>query len=91
MYKRQDDASDELTNDPVFKSVLEKDAFASQPTVSRFFNRMDEDTLNKFLAINRVLRKDVYKRQGSFVMISSAHRQPSTIRIRIAAETTGFP
>ena len=25
---------------------------------------------------------------GSFVMISSAHRQPSTIRIRIAAETT---
>ena len=33
------------TNDPVFKSVLEKDALASQPTVSRFFNRMDEDTL----------------------------------------------
>ena len=24
-------------------------------------------------------------------MISSAHRQPSIIRIRIAAETTGFP
>ena len=23
-------------------------------------------------------------------MISSAHRQPSTIRIRIAAETTGY-
>ena len=42
----EDDASDELTNDPVFKSVLEKDALASQPTVSRFFNRMDEDTLN---------------------------------------------
>ena len=41
----EDDASDELTNDPVFKSVLEKDALASQPTVSRFFNRMDEDTL----------------------------------------------
>ena len=37
----EDDASDELTNDPVFKSVLEKDALASQPTVSRFFNRMD--------------------------------------------------
>ena len=42
----EDDASDELTNDPVFKSVLEKDALASRPTVSRFFNRMDEDTLN---------------------------------------------
>ena len=46
----EDDDSDEPTNDPVFKSVLEKDAFASQPTVSRFFNRMDEDTLNQFLA-----------------------------------------
>lgn len=42
----EDDASDELTNDSVFKSVLEKDALASQPTVSRFFNRMNEDTLN---------------------------------------------
>ena len=39
------------TDAPVFKSVLEKDALASQPTVSRFFNRMDEDTLNQFLAI----------------------------------------
>ena len=41
----EDDTSDELTNDPVFKSVLEKDTLASQPTLSRFFNRMDEDTL----------------------------------------------
>ena len=54
----EDDASDELTNDPVFKSVLEKDALASQPTVSRFFNRMDEDTLNQFLTIGRILRKE---------------------------------
>ena len=59
----EDDASDELTNDPVFKSVLEKDALTSQPTVSRFFNRMDEDTLNQFLAINRVLRKKIYSIQ----------------------------
>ena len=36
----EDDASDELTKDPVFKAVLEKSALASQPTVSRFFNRM---------------------------------------------------
>lgn len=38
----EDDASDELTNDPVFKSILGKDALASQPTVSRFFNRMEQ-------------------------------------------------
>ena len=59
----EDDASDELTNDPVFKSVLKKDALASQPTVSRFFNRMDEDTLNQFLAIARVLRRKIYSIQ----------------------------
>ena len=59
----EDDASDELTNDPVFKSVLEKDALASQPMVSRFFNRMDEDTLNQFLAITRVLRMRIYSIQ----------------------------
>ena len=59
----EDDASDELTNDPVFKSVLEKDALASQPTVSRFFNRMEEDTLHQCLAINRVLRKKIYSIQ----------------------------
>lgn len=56
----EDDVSDELTNDPVFKAVLGKDALASQPTVSRFFNRMDQDTLNQFLAICRMLRKKIY-------------------------------
>ena len=59
----EDDASDELTNDPVFKAVLDKDALASQPTVSRFFNRMDEDTLNQFLVIGRILRKKIYSIQ----------------------------
>ena len=51
------------TNDPAFKSVLEKAELASQPTVSRFFNRMDEDTLNQFLAIARVLRRKIYSVQ----------------------------
>lgn len=59
----EDDASDELTNDPVFKTILDKDALASQPTVSRFFNRMDEDTLNQFLLISRILRKKIYSIQ----------------------------
>ena len=59
----EDDAYDELTNDPVFKSVLEKDTLASQPMISRFFNRMDEDTLNQFLTISKVLRKKIYSIQ----------------------------
>ena len=63
------DASDELTNDPVFKAVLEKDALASQPTVSRFFNRMDEDTLNQFLAVGKMLRNKIYHIQLPEAMI----------------------
>ena len=58
-----DDSSDELTNDPVFKAVLNKDTLASQPTISRFHNRMDEDSLNQFLSINQILRKKVYSIQ----------------------------
>lgn len=59
----EDDASDELTNDPVFIAVLNKDALASQPTISRFHNRMYEDSLNQFLSISRVLRKKIYSIQ----------------------------
>ena len=59
----EDDASDELTKDPIFKAVLEKSALASQPTVSRFFNRMDEDTLKQFQEISQILRKRIYNIQ----------------------------
>ena len=59
----EDDASDELTKNPIFKAVLEKSALASQPTVSRFFNRMDEDTLKQFQEISQILRKRIYSIQ----------------------------
>ena len=43
----EDDRADELTNEPVFTEILQKEAvLASQPTLSRFWNRMDEDTLH---------------------------------------------
>lgn len=44
----EDDCADELTNDSVLTAILSKDALASQPTLSRLFNRMDENTLNQF-------------------------------------------
>ena len=59
----EDDNADELTNDPVFKAALEKEALASQPTMSRFHNRMDGDTLAQFDNINRELRRRVYSCQ----------------------------
>ena len=56
----EDDCADELANEPVMGAVLEKGALASQPTLSRFFNRMDEATLGQFNQILRELRKVVY-------------------------------
>ena len=56
----EDDCADELIKDPVFNAVLEKDGLASQPTMSRFFNRMDEDTLIQFDDIDKCLRDIIY-------------------------------
>jgi len=56
----EDDCADELTTDPIFTTALCKDALASQPTLSRFFNRMDADTLRQFDDISRELRSTVY-------------------------------
>ncbi len=56
----EDDCTDELTNDPVLTAILEKKALASQPTLSRFFNRMDETTLAQFYSFMHRFRKVVY-------------------------------
>ncbi len=56
----EDDCADELTNEPVMTAILDKDVLASQPTLSRFFNRMDEDTLAQFNLMIRELRKVIY-------------------------------
>lgn len=60
----EDDRADDLRNDPVMAACLEKEALASQPTMSRFFNRMDAQTLDQFNDILRQLRKEVYSRTG---------------------------
>lgn len=56
----QDDNADELRNDPVFTEIIGKESLASQPTLSRFFNRMGKDTLAQFNEIARRLRGIVY-------------------------------
>ena len=59
----EDDCADELTNDPVLTAILEKDSLASQPTLSRFWNRMDETTLAQFDTINEQMREIIYSIQ----------------------------
>jgi len=56
----EDDCADELTNDPILTAILSKRTLASQPTLSRFFNRMDESTLQQFYDLMRRFRKVVY-------------------------------
>lgn len=55
-----DDHSDELVKDPVFTSLLGKESLASQPTMSRFFSRMDSVSLMQLEWIQYLLRKRVY-------------------------------
>lgn len=56
----QDDHADRLRNDPVINAALGKSALASQPTLSRFHNRMDENSLKQLEEIQRILRRRIY-------------------------------
>jgi len=56
----EDNCADEIKKDPVMSAILGKQALASQPTISRFFNRMDDSTLRQFDEIMRALRQKVY-------------------------------
>ena len=56
----QDDHADALRHDPVITTAIGKDVLASQPTLSRFHNRMDEATLSQLDEIQRVLRARAY-------------------------------
>ena len=59
-----DDRADDLNLDPVVRTCLDKAKLASQPTISRFFNRMDEKTLSQLNRIYRSMRNMVYHVSG---------------------------
>ena len=54
----EDDASDELTNDPVFKAVLEKSALASQPTVCKQKYNHNRNFVKSHLDIQTVFKQN---------------------------------
>ena len=55
-----DDCADELKYDPAFRLLLEKDTLASQPTLSRFHNRLELDSLMRLKKIQKLIRKAAY-------------------------------
>lgn len=65
----EDDCADELSYDPVLTAILGKNRLASQPTLSRFFNRMDNDTLKQFYQLQREMRKIVYDIKNADIVI----------------------
>lgn len=66
----EDDCADELTNDPILTAILAKEALASQPTLSRFYNRMDNDTLRQFDTLMKAMRKIVYTiKRPEFILL----------------------
>jgi len=60
----RDDDSDPLAKEPILKMCVGAKRLASQPTMSRFFSRMTEETACQFWEIMRELRKTVYKLEG---------------------------
>jgi hypothetical protein len=55
-----DDHADELRHDPTFINVLSKEALASQPTISRYNNRVSVGTLKSWQLINERLQDNIY-------------------------------
>lgn len=56
-----DDHADDLHAEPLLTSILNKERLASQPTLSRFHAKSDDDTVESLAIITEVLQRRVYK------------------------------
>ena len=65
----EDDAADNLTTDPVFTRILDKPALASQPSLSRFFHRFDQEALDRLQAANQTLLDRVHRARQAKALI----------------------
>jgi len=65
----EDDAADQLTNDPVFTQILGTPALASQPSLSRFFRRFDQQSMAQLEQANQELVDKVHQFRESKALI----------------------
>jgi hypothetical protein len=56
-----DDHADDLQAEPLLTSILDKERLASQPTLSRFHAKSDDDTIKSLENITESLQGRVYK------------------------------
>ncbi len=65
----EDDAADQLRHDPVFTQILDTPALASQPSLSRFFKRFDEQSLDQLQVANQALLDKVHQTRQSKTLL----------------------
>lgn len=65
----EDDAADHLTKDPVFSQIIGTPALASQPSLSRFFRRFDQTSIEQLQQANQELLDKVHSFRGSKALI----------------------
>lgn len=64
-----DDEAEELGREPVFTAILEKKRLASQPTLSRFNQRVDDETVQSLEAINQAYLDRLHALRPSAQMV----------------------
>jgi len=64
-----DDAADQLTNDPVLTQIIGKKALASQPSLSRFLDRFDADSIGQLNQANQELLDRMHRYRESDALI----------------------
>ena len=79
----EDDCADELTNEPVMTAILDKDALASQPTLSRFYNRMDEDKNQALYRATKFNQVDYAVEYGEFMYQAGSWSHPRRVVFKI--------
>ncbi|MFA8437374.1 IS1380 family transposase [Pueribacillus sp. YX66] len=65
----EDDAADQLTNDPVFTQIIGTEALASQPSLSRFFARFDPESIVQLNQANQEQLDKVHQFRKSKALI----------------------
>lgn len=65
----EDDAADQLTNDPVFTQIIGTGALASQPSLSRFFAQFDHESIRQLNPANQELLDKMHQIRNSNALI----------------------
>lgn len=72
----EDDAADQLTKDPVFTHVIGTPVLASQPSLSRFYSRFDEKSIELLNQANQELLDKIHsfrKSETLLIDLDSTH------------------